>query len=275
MVKKTHVKAKEEFSNAIRKVAPKSFVSSNQRPKYRPGHQKNVKATPKQNPITKAKTSKMNNKKPVVKDKKTRGGTNNQLIRKTITAARRPIKKYKLPDIVDYRPASQRQGNLKRMQQQHLTLYRAADGVYNSYWVGKLLRMFIREGNISTAEKHVYSALRLLHIETKKPGNQILYEIIELVKPSFGIRNRRVSRRKIKLQPYFMRPEKQYALAIKWIKKEVDFYWKEEPIFYDRILAILEDRSQRVRRFMLDRRANLIQQAVDNKHLVRFTWRRR
>jgi ribosomal protein S7 len=146
---------------------------------------------------------------------------------------------------------------------------RIIDGLYRSYWVGKLTKSFIKQGKAQTIEKHFYSFFQLMYLEEKKKGSLVICEILDSIRPILGLRRKRVSRRRFNVYPYLLPKLKQYSLAVRWLKKEIDYYWKYERKFYDRVSAILTDKAEIVKNYFVERRSEMLLGAIENRQYAR------
>lgn len=91
------------------------------------------------------------------------------------------------------------------------------DGTYNSVTVSKLVNYVMIGGKQNAARAAVYEALE----ELKKKGEvadpvQLLEQAIQNVAPTMEVRSRRVGGANYQV-PHPVRPERQLALALRWI----------------------------------------------------------
>ncbi len=91
------------------------------------------------------------------------------------------------------------------------------DNVYNSVTVSKLVNYVMYDGEKSVAQKAVFDALE----EIKTKGEvadpvQLLEQAIQNVAPTMEVRSRRVGGANYQV-PHPVRPERQLALALRWI----------------------------------------------------------
>jgi len=94
---------------------------------------------------------------------------------------------------------------------------RAADGVFNSRVVTRLINMVMRSGKKSTAERIVYGAFEQLAPKIKdKPVMDVLSAAIENVKPRLEVKSRRVGGANYQV-PVEVSAERQEALAMRWM----------------------------------------------------------
>ncbi len=91
------------------------------------------------------------------------------------------------------------------------------DRVYNSVTISKLISHVIKDGKKSTAQRAVYGALDLLKSEhdVKEPA-ALIEAAIQNVAPAMEVRSRRVGGANYQV-PFPVRPERQLALALRWI----------------------------------------------------------
>lgn len=91
-----------------------------------------------------------------------------------------------------------------------------ADRTYGSTTASKLINYVMMGGKKSTAQRSVYAAFE----EIKKAGNDdpaaVLEMAIQNVAPTMEVRSRRVGGANYQV-PFPVRPERQLALALRWI----------------------------------------------------------
>lgn len=90
------------------------------------------------------------------------------------------------------------------------------DPKYNSVLVTKFINGLLRRGKRSLAEKIFYNAIDIVSNKTNSDGLQVFEKAIENVKPLLEVRSRRVGGATYQV-PVEIRPERQQALAIRWI----------------------------------------------------------
>src|SRR5262245_62130453 len=94
------------------------------------------------------------------------------------------------------------------------------DRVYNSKTVTKLVNYLMIGGKKSTAQKGVYDALEILKKEGVSEPAALLETAIQNVAPTMEVRSRRVGGANYQV-PIPVRPERQLALALRWILEGV------------------------------------------------------
>ena len=93
----------------------------------------------------------------------------------------------------------------------------APDMKYDSKLIARLINTIMERGKKSTAQRIVYGALD--QIQAKKPEVQaidVFTKALENVKPSLEVKSRRVGGATYQV-PIEVAPERQVALAIRWI----------------------------------------------------------
>ncbi len=91
------------------------------------------------------------------------------------------------------------------------------DSVYKSEKVTKLINYIMERGKKDTARKVVYAALEELKGKDGKEDPLIVFETaIKNVAPNMEVRSRRVGGANYQV-PVPVRPERQLALALRWI----------------------------------------------------------
>ncbi|MCA9386777.1 30S ribosomal protein S7 [Candidatus Dojkabacteria bacterium] len=92
----------------------------------------------------------------------------------------------------------------------------AADEIYNSQLVTKLINFIMQDGKKHVARKSVYSAMDELATKTKAKPLEALETAIENVKPKIEVRSRRVGGSNYQV-PVPVPEGRQTALALRWI----------------------------------------------------------
>jgi ribosomal protein S7 len=95
------------------------------------------------------------------------------------------------------------------------------EGVYSSYWVGKLINSLFYKGNKKTAAKHVYRAFAVVKYAQLVNPLVALLEILDKVKPTFRLRNYVMRRVIIKEFPSVEHHRYHVLTALRWLKSEI------------------------------------------------------
>lgn len=90
------------------------------------------------------------------------------------------------------------------------------DAKYGNVVVAKFMNSLMYDGKKSIAEAVVYGAFDELESKIKKPALEIFTEALNNVKPLVEVRSRRVGGATYQV-PTDVRPDRQQALAIRWI----------------------------------------------------------
>jgi ribosomal protein S7 len=98
----------------------------------------------------------------------------------------------------------------------NIKFYNAADGVYNSFWVGKFINYFIRKGKKKTAIKLFHSTLLQLKLTNGTLPLINIIEALEQIRPSFRLSPWYRSGKQI-LYPKVVSRSNQYRLAARWL----------------------------------------------------------
>ena len=90
------------------------------------------------------------------------------------------------------------------------------DAKYNDVVVAKFMNSLMYDGKKSVAEEILYGAMSELEDKIKKPALDVFKEALNNVKPLVEVRSRRVGGATYQV-PTEVRPDRQQALAIRWI----------------------------------------------------------
>ena len=104
------------------------------------------------------------------------------------------------------------------MSRRHAAVKREVtpDAKYGNVVVMKFMNSLMYDGKKSIAEAVVYGAFDRLEAAIKKPALEIFTEALNNVKPQVEVRSRRVGGATYQV-PTEVRPDRQQALAIRWI----------------------------------------------------------
>ncbi len=90
------------------------------------------------------------------------------------------------------------------------------DPKYRSTLVAKFINCLMWDGKKSVAERILYDAFKLIEERTKTEPLKVFEKAIENCKPILEVRSRRVGGATYQV-PVEVRPDRQQALAIRWI----------------------------------------------------------
>ncbi len=91
------------------------------------------------------------------------------------------------------------------------------DSLYKDPIVGRFLNILLRDGKKSTAERLCYGAFDIVKAKTGDEPLKIFHAALGNVKPMVEVKSRRVGGASYQV-PVEIRPVRQIALALRWIK---------------------------------------------------------
>ena len=92
------------------------------------------------------------------------------------------------------------------------------DPRFHDLVVGKFLNILMNDGKKSTAERVCYGAFDLIHEKTGNEPLKVFQSALGNVKPVVEVKSRRVGGASYQV-PVEIRPVRQIALALRWIKQ--------------------------------------------------------
>lgn len=142
------------------------------------------------------------------------------------------------------------------------------DPKYLDKVVAKFINSLMLDGKRSKAEKIFYAAMDQLEGRLSRDPVELFHEALDNVKPSLQVRSRRVGGATYQV-PTEVRPEKQQAMAVRWI---VDAARKRsETTMVDRLARELEDASND-RGSAVKKREDTHKMAEANKAFAHYRW---
>lgn len=142
------------------------------------------------------------------------------------------------------------------------------DLVYGSEKVAKFINYIMERGKKNTAKKIVYDAFEEIKAKTKKDPLEVFEEALRNVGPSMEVRSRRVGGANYQI-PREVRPERQTALAMRWIMQAAKS--KSGSPMHKRlsgeIIEASKNEGEAVRK-----RENTHKMAEANKAFAHFAW---
>lgn len=105
------------------------------------------------------------------------------------------------------------------------------DPIYNEVLVTKLINYVMKRGKKNVARKLVYGAFDIIKEKTNKNPIDVFLKAVNNVKPMIEVRSRRIGGATYQV-PTEVRPERQIALALRWIinfardRKDKSFAYK-------------------------------------------------
>jgi small subunit ribosomal protein S7 len=90
------------------------------------------------------------------------------------------------------------------------------DAKHNSVWLQMFVNKLMRDGKKSTAERVMYDTLEIIEQRAHRNPVEVFEQAIRNAKPILEVRPRRVGGATYQI-PLEVRPERQMALAIRWL----------------------------------------------------------
>jgi small subunit ribosomal protein S7 len=90
------------------------------------------------------------------------------------------------------------------------------DPKYNDVLVSRFINCILKKGKKSVAERIFYDAIDIISDRTKKNGIEVFHQAIDNARPPLEVKSRRVGGSTYQV-PIEVRPERQLALAFRWI----------------------------------------------------------
>ena len=156
------------------------------------------------------------------------------------------------------------------MSRRHAAVKREVtpDAKYNDIVVAKFMNSLMYDGKKSVAEEILYSAMSELEDKIKKPALEVFKEALNNVKPLVEVRSRRVGGATYQV-PTEVRPDRQQALAIRWIIGAAR--GRSENTMEERLFNELQD-AYNNRGTAIRKREDTHRMADANKAFAHFKW---
>jgi hypothetical protein len=154
------------------------------------------------------------------------------------------------------------------------------DGMYSSYWVGRLIGTFTKRGMKRKVAVYIYKAFLNLKYELQTQPQKILLEILNRIKPLFKLEKFVVRRTQIKSYPNPTILLKRYMLVLLWLQSDMNRYYDSqssiEPFitrFTNKIIELIG--KDRERSILFRNMHAYNKESVVNQNNLRFIWRKR
>lgn len=134
--------------------------------------------------------------------------------------------------------------------------------------VAKFINGLMKDGKRSKAERIFYGAMEQLQSRAKVEPLELFHDALNNVKPSLQVRSRRVGGATYQV-PTEVRPEKQQAMAIRWIIDAARA--RSETMMIDRLARELEDAAND-RGTAVKKREDTHKMAEANKAFAHYRW---
>lgn len=142
------------------------------------------------------------------------------------------------------------------------------DAKYGNVVVMKFINSLMHDGKKSVAESVVYGALSELESKLGKPALEIFNASLENVKPTLEVKSRRVGGATYQV-PVDVRPDRQQALAIRWIIAAARK--RSEKTMEQRLFAEMQEAFNN-RGGAVRKREEVHKMAEANKAFAHFRW---
>ncbi len=142
------------------------------------------------------------------------------------------------------------------------------DPKYLDTVVAKFINSLMLDGKRSKAEKIFYGAMDQLEGRLSRDPVELFHEALDNVKPSLQVRSRRVGGATYQV-PTEVRPEKQQAMAIRWIVESARK--RSETTMVDRLAREIEDAAND-RGTAVKKREDTHKMAEANKAFAHYRW---
>ncbi len=156
------------------------------------------------------------------------------------------------------------------MSRRHAAIKRevVADAKYNDVVVAKFMNSLMLAGKKSVAEAILYGAMAELEAKIKQPALEVFKTALDNVKPQLEVRSRRVGGATYQV-PTEVRPDRQQALAIRWIIGAARS--RSEKTMEERLFNELQD-AYNNRGTAIRKREDTHRMAEANKAFAHFKW---
>ncbi|GIW61378.1 MAG: 30S ribosomal protein S7 [Patescibacteria group bacterium] len=145
------------------------------------------------------------------------------------------------------------------------------DKIYNNVLVAKLINRIMRDGKKTIAEKHVYTAFKLIKEQTDQDPLQLFEKAVQNVGPKMEIKARRIGGANFQV-PVEVKHDRRIALAIRWIieaarkRPNKEYHTFAEKLAAE-LIAAANNEGEAIRK-----RDMTLRQAEANKAFATFRW---
>lgn len=145
------------------------------------------------------------------------------------------------------------------------------DKIYNNILVAKLINRIMRDGKKTIAEKHVYTAFKLIKEQTNQDPLQLFEKAVQNVGPKMEIKARRIGGANFQV-PVEVKHDRRIALAIRWIieaarkRPNKEYHTFAEKLAAE-LIAAANNEGEAIRK-----RDMTLRQAEANKAFATFRW---
>ena len=155
----------------------------------------------------------------------------------------------------------------------NVNFFSALEGVYSSYWLGKLINMLLVQGKKKVATKHMHRSLVVIKYARTTNPLLLLLEIIDKIKPSFRLRNYIVRRVQVKEYPIVTFRSRQLIIALHWLKLEIYNTYQLKSSLADRITSVLLNFVSAPKNSLIKKRLEYTKRIIAGQFNIRYTWK--
>ena len=149
----------------------------------------------------------------------------------------------------------------------YLSFYSNLDGVYSSFWLGKLTNLLVKGGKSSVTESQINNMLLSLKLYGILPINFVLENLLK-IKPIFSVSSS-VIHGKEQQAPVLLSQHKQLQLATRWISSLIAER-KEQKLSY-RVYNELSSINVDRRHSLVQRRDKIFKLVIKNRSSFRYS----
>lgn len=149
--------------------------------------------------------------------------------------------------------------------------FRTSDGLYQSYWSGKLSSILMNNGHRGRIDRGMKDAYIYVKISSGAFPLEWHLESLEIIKPLFTTKSRVASKRRKKREyPIFLEPSKRLRLATRWLAEFIEA--RKERHLSHRIYSELNNIRSSKKHPLTKRRDLFFALAVKNRFNTRFSF---
>ena len=145
--------------------------------------------------------------------------------------------------------------------------YRTLDGVYSSFWLGKITNLLSKAGSLSTIEKHILGSWLVVKVQQTISPLSYMLECLLKTKPIFNLGST-VVRGKEKQYPILLSYHKQLQLSCRWASSLI--VERKERSLGHRIYSELLNISDEKHHVLIQRRDKIFKSIMKSRSNLRF-----
>lgn len=156
--------------------------------------------------------------------------------------------------------------------------YRAVDGVYFSYWFGKLINTLQKNGKKSKISSKLYGGMLLYKYTSNSNPILAYFELLDRIKPIYKLRNYIARRGAIKKYPVPVFIATRLTLAIHWLKKELKVRAERSKgqLLQNNVATLFADfREDEKKTSFPEKQKEYMRESIAGQFNIRFTYRKK